>query len=69
MLQPSIPIAGYVGSARCRYDCTTELVPQSEMVNFGSKNWPASARELCHVASKLLANFVNNDQTLKENLA
>eukprot|EP00974_Lingulodinium_polyedra_P032930 3168952-Lingulodinium_polyedra.AAC.1 len=43
-------------------------MPQSEMVNFGSKNWPAWACNRCHAASKALANAVKNNQTLKEEL-
>eukprot|EP00974_Lingulodinium_polyedra_P061677 5953003-Lingulodinium_polyedra.AAC.1 len=59
---------GNVGSARCYYVCTVELVPRSEMVNFGSQNYPAWACKRCHVASKALANDVKNNDTLKEEL-
>eukprot|EP00974_Lingulodinium_polyedra_P116226 11158363-Lingulodinium_polyedra.AAC.1 len=59
MLQPIVIAAGNVDvglSGRCYYNCTVELMPQSEMISFGSKNWPAWACKRCHAASKALAN-------------
>eukprot|EP00974_Lingulodinium_polyedra_P028491 2746424-Lingulodinium_polyedra.AAC.1 len=71
--QPSLlPEPGnvYVGEpTRCYYQCTLDLQPLSDLVNFGSKSWAVWACKRCHAASKALVRAVGQDSTLKKELS